>query len=240
MLLLYTDFGTQGPYVGQMHAVLAQQAPGLPVIDLMHDAPAFNPRAAGALLAALAKRFPPQSVCVAVIDPGVGSQRRAVAVQAGKHWFVGPDNGLFDCLPTTLGPANWFEIEWRPKDMSNSFHGRDLFAPIGAALALDQARQYLKPIASPSTPPATAAEIIYIDAFGNATTSLHGDALEKSAVLHTSGQSLNYAGTFSEVDPGQAFWMVNSQGLVEVAVNQGSAAAQLGLEIGTAIDTESA
>lgn len=240
MILLYTDFGTQGPYVGQMHAVLAQRAPGVPVIDLMHDAPAFNPRAAGALLAALARQFPPQSICIAVIDPGVGGERRAVAVQAGGHRFVGPDNGLFEYLSPTLGRAEWFEIQWRPDGLSDSFHGRDLFAPIAAALALDQAQQYLQPIAAPDKPTPKPPEVIYIDAYGNAMTGLSGDALEKSAVLHIAGHSLSHARVFSDADPGQAFWTVNSQGLVEVAVNQGSATRQLELQIGTPVDTESA
>ena len=235
MILLYTDFGWQGPYVGQMHTVLNARAPGISVIDLMHDAPAFKPTAAGRLLAALAQHFPPQSVCVAVIDPGVGSTRRPVAVQADGHWFVGPDNGLFEYLGSSKELPRWFEITWQPDEMSNSFHGRDLFAPVGAALATNKADRFLRPLEAPSVQAKNLAEIIYIDGYGNAMTGLDADAINPEQCLCTAGESLHFARTFSDVEPGHAFWTQNSLGLIEIAVNQGSAASQLNLEIGSPV-----
>jgi S-adenosylmethionine hydrolase len=98
MILLFTDFGYEGLYVGQMKAVLARDAPNVPVIDLMHDAPAHDPRSAAYLLAALVPEMPEGAVCLAVVDPGVGSDRTPLVVNADGRWFVGPDNGLFEIV----------------------------------------------------------------------------------------------------------------------------------------------
>lgn len=98
LIVFFTDFGVTGPYVGQMHAVARSLAPGVELVDLMHDAPAFQPRPAGHLLAALMGDLPPGIILVGVVDPGVGTQRRAVALEIGPRRLVGPDNGLFDPL----------------------------------------------------------------------------------------------------------------------------------------------
>ncbi|MGE5027496.1 MAG: S-adenosyl-l-methionine hydroxide adenosyltransferase family protein [Betaproteobacteria bacterium] len=104
MILLFTDFGSADLYTGQVKAVLAQRAPGVPVIDLLNDAPDFNVRASAHLLAALAPQFPPGSVFLAVVDPGVGSARGAVVVEADGRWFVGPDNGLMSVVAARAAP----------------------------------------------------------------------------------------------------------------------------------------
>src|SRR5512143_1221602 len=135
MILLFTDFGWTGPYVGQMKAVLAAAAPGVPVIDLMHDAPAFRPRPAGVLLAALLAEVPAGAVVLAVVDPGVGTARAPLAVSVDGRWLVGPDNGLFAPTLRCDRAAEAWEITWRPARLSASFHGRDLFAPIAASIA---------------------------------------------------------------------------------------------------------
>lgn len=235
MLLLYTDFGYQGPYVGQMHAVLAAEAPGVAVIDLMHDAPRYNPRAAGHLLHALAGHFAEGSICVAVVDPGVGSARRALAIEAAGRWFVGPDNGLFKPLTRRWPQANWHEIRWRPQHCSPSFHGRDLFAPVAAALARGTGMERLAAIEPPTVDTSDLAEVIYIDAFGNAMTGLRAEQLGPACCIQVNGQVLPPAVTFSDHPQGTAFWYRNSLGLVEIAVNQGHAARRLGLEPGQAI-----
>ncbi len=136
MIVLFTDFGWQGPYVGQMKAVLAKQAPREPLIDLMHDVPTFNPRAAAYLLASLIDPFPPDTVFLTVVDPGVGSQLRSPCVmKAAGRWYVGPDNGLFNVIAKQAASYMAWEIDWRPDTLSDSFHGRDLFAPVAAQLA---------------------------------------------------------------------------------------------------------
>lgn len=231
MILLYTDFGFTGPYVGQLHGVLAEQAAGEIVIDLMHDAPRFNPSAAGCLLASLARHFPPAAICVAVIDPGVGSNRRPVAVKAGSHWFVGPDNGLFNALGSLFPSPEWFEIRWRPTALSASFHGRDLFAPVAAMLANGRTEDCLQPIGAPRGADALQ-EVIYIDTYGNAMTGIPADRLGETAQLRVGHQVLAPAPNFSAVPVGQAFCYRNSLGLIEIAINQGHAAETLNLRIG--------
>ena len=154
MIVLFTDFGPGGPYTGQTKAVLAQEAPGVPVIDLADDLAPYAPEPAAYLLAALAAAFPPGAVFVCVVDPGVGSERAPLALGAGGRWFVGPDNGLLAIVARRAGDARWFAIAWRPESLSASFHGRDLFAPVAAHVGPRRSRCR----ASPSTlPPRSAA-----------------------------------------------------------------------------------
>src|SRR5580704_8992644 len=127
MIVLFTDFGLAGPYTGQMKAVLQQRAPTVPVIDLFADAPERNPRAAAYLLAAYAPWFPPGSVLLCVVDPGVGGTRAPLVASLDGRWFVGPDNGLFAIALRRAASAQVWEITWRPETLSASFHGRDLF-----------------------------------------------------------------------------------------------------------------
>ncbi|MDH3597421.1 MAG: SAM-dependent chlorinase/fluorinase, partial [Rhodospirillales bacterium] len=138
MIVLFTDFGLDGPYVGQMKAVLHAEAPGVPLIDLMADAPAFDARAAAYLLAAYAPAFPAGCVFLAVVDPGVGGPRLPLAVEADARWFVGPDNGLLAPTARRAEAARTWQVTWRPDRLSASFHGRDLFAPVAARLALGE------------------------------------------------------------------------------------------------------
>ena len=136
MIVLFSDFGVQGPYLGQVQVVLQQQAPGVAVVNLLADAPRFSPRASAHLLAALSQRLPANSVIFAVVDPGVGSdEREPVIVHADNRWYVGPGNGLFDVVMGRATQATLWRIIWRPPFLSPTFHGRDLFAPVAARLA---------------------------------------------------------------------------------------------------------
>src|ERR1700686_1089486 len=135
MIVLFTDFGLEGPYTGQVSAVLQQTAPGIPIISLFADLPPGQPKPAAYLLAAYAMWFPAGSVFLCVVDPGVGSARRALVAEAAGRFYVGPDNGLFKIVLRRAAPAALWEIAWRPPAMSASFHGRDLFAPVAARLA---------------------------------------------------------------------------------------------------------
>jgi len=236
MIALFTDFGWRGPYVGQMHAVL-ESAPGVPaVIDLMHDAPRFAPDAAAHLLAALVHQLPAGTMVVGVVDPGVGTDRDPVIVEAAGCRFVGPSNGLFDVISARAAGARWWRITRMPERLSSTFHGRDLFAPTAAAIARDDGLTLPGvPIDAPHGRSAgdERSAIIYLDDFGNAMTGLRGSAA--GSVLVVDGVRLQRGQTFADAEPGKAVWLVNSLGLVEIAVNQGSAAAELGLEIGTAV-----
>jgi len=238
VILLFTDFGAAGPYVGQMRAVLSRAVPEVPTVELMSDAPAFNAKASAYLLAALAQRVEPGDVCVAVVDPGVGGVRDALVLQADGCWFVGPDNGLLAITARHAKQACWWCIDWRPKTLSASFHGRDLFSPIASRL--------VKGEVPPGEPleggaavggdwPDDLAEIIYLDHFGNAMTGLRANVLCEDTRLEVSGKEFVRARTFSDVPDGTAFWYENANGLAEVAVNGRRADKTLALAVGNAV-----
>lgn len=243
MILLFTDFGYDGPYVGQLKAVLVEAAPSVPVIDLMHDAPAHDPAAAAYLLAALVPELPAGAVCMAVVDPGVGGDRPPVALQADGRWFVGPGNGLFEILQRRAEAVQQWTITWRPEGLSRSFHGRDLFAPVAARLAHGEAppgeicpADWRQLTSRPGAAwPDDNAAVIYIDSFGNAMTGLRADLVDESQIIMAGGKRIPHAAVFSEVPPGRVFWYANSCGLIEIAVNRGNAAANYDLKIGDAI-----
>lgn len=238
MIVLFTDFGWRGPYVGQLKAVLAQHATDQVIIDLMHDAPVFKPRAAAYLLASLVEPFPKDTVFLVVVDPGVGTdERRPCVLKADGRWYVGPDNGLFNIIAKQSTEYKAWVIDWQPEFLSDSFHGRDLFAPVAAQLASGQlpAMTETSLAQNPQDWPADLAEIIYLDAFGNAMTGLHATHISEDATLRINSASINYARVFAEAGKGEPFWYVNSNGLVEIAMNQADAAQALDLEIGTSL-----
>ena len=240
MIVLFTDFGLAGPYTGQMKAVLRGNAPATELIDLFADAPAGDPRASAYLLAAYAAWFPPGTVFLCVVDPGVGGTRAAVAVEADRRWYVGPENGLFELILRHAPNAHYFEIVWRPEQLSASFHGRDLFAPVAAMLARGE-RPEMRPRAPARRPdwPDDLAEIVYVDHYGNALTGLRASAVPPSATLVLGDKTrVIHAATFSAVIEGSAFWYENSNGLVEIAVNRGRAADRLHLKIGSTLAIE--
>lgn len=238
MLVMFTDFGCHGPYLGQMEAVLRRKAPDVGVIDLVNDAPRTDPRHSAYLLAALARWWPQGAVFLCVVDPGVGGERRPVALEADGKWFVGPDNGLLNTVAVqSIDHVDWYEIVWRPNQLTPSFHGRDLFAPVAAALATGREEGMLRPWSGPdlSQWPEDLAEVIYVDHYGNAITGLTYRHDWQGRELRMAGHRLSQARTFSDVATGEAFWYVNSMGLVEVAVNCGSAAEVLGIGIGVPV-----
>lgn len=235
---LFTDFGSADIYVGQMRAAVEAHAAGTTVVDLFHDAPPFGTEAGAHLLAALSRQLPQKSVVAAVVDPGVGSARAPVCVQADGRWFVGPDNGLISVVAARASRADCFEITWRPRALSASFHGRDLFAPCAAMLAAGQASACgLRGL--PALDVALGAEdlgrVIYIDHYGNAMTGLRAAGISPQTRIVSGDRELQRARVFSDVRRGEAFWYENSLGLVEIAANQAHAAALLGLSVGVPV-----
>ena len=238
MIVLFTDFGLQGPYTGQMKAVLHQMAPAVPTIDLFADAPAGNPKASAYLLAAYAQWFAAGTTFLCVVDPGVGGTRPPLMLEADGRWYVGPGNGLFELVERRATTARSFDIDWRPQQLSASFHGRDLFAPVAAMLARGepppgQPRQHAD---RRSDWPDDLAEVVYIDHFGNAMTGLRAFMLPPDARLIAAGRVLERARTFSDRPTGAAFWYENSNGLAEITVNRGRADRDLGLAIGSPVE----
>ncbi|HLH10702.1 MAG TPA: SAM-dependent chlorinase/fluorinase [Methylovirgula sp.] len=239
MIVLFTDFGLHGPYTGQVKAVLHRMAPAISAIDLFADAPAGNPKASAYLLAAYAEWFAEQTIFLAVVDPGVGSARPAIILEADGRWYVGPGNGLFELVERRASHARCWDIAWKPEGLSASFHGRDLFAPVAAMLARGEF--------APREPrqddahrrkdwPDDLSEIVYIDHFGNAMTGLRARMLAGGTRLAVAGRILERAGTFSDRSEGTPFWYENSNGLAEIAVNGARADGVLGLAIGTPVE----
>ena len=237
-IALFTDFTLQGPYVGQMSAVLGALAPQSPLIQLMHDAPRMRPDLAAYLLPRVCSTLSDNTVVVAVVDPGVGSARRAIIVETDRATFVGPDNGLLSRLD---GIRRIQQIDWVPPSLSASFHGRDLFAPVAARIAQSEPLsttplQFADLVGSDW--PAASGKVIYIDGFGNLMT---GVDLKKASEINRvmcGGSVLPKARTFSDRPSGQPFWYQNSLGLLEIAINNGCAAQHFGLALGDEVSVE--
>ena len=223
--------------MGQMKAKIYDAAPTASVVDLFADLPVHNPRAAAYLLAAYADEFSPGDIFICVVDPGVGGDRPGIIVEADGRWFVGPGNGVFEIVMRRCsGECRIWEIDWRPEKLSASFHGRDIFAPIGAKLFCgEEPPGVAKPIdwMRHQTWPDDLAEIVYIDHFGNAMTGLRSVGVNPSSELKINDISLKRENTYSEVPLGCGFWYENSVGLIELAVNQGRSSEILDVSVGT-------
>ena len=221
-----TDFGSQGIYTGQMHGVLLAGNPDIPVVDLVNDLPAFQPRLGAYLLASIVPFMPSDALYVCVVDPGVGSDRAPLVLRADDQWLVGPDNGILAMVARRADRHRWWRITWKPPKLSHSFHGRDLFAPVAALLARDEpvpGEQISGEQVVGADWPEDLAKIVYVDHFGNLITGLRAGIIGDDQVLHIDGRAIPFARTFSDAPPGGAFWYTNSNGLIEIAVNQGRA-----------------
>ena len=240
MIALYTDFGVNGPYIGQLEVAIDRYAPDAKVINLFADAPAFMPKLAGYLLAAYVQEFAENTIFLCVVDPGVGTASSdAVVVEAEGRVFVGPDNGLFDVVAAHANsPAIKRRISWKPEQLSASFHGRDLFAPVAALLDCGRLpHQWLGVEHQPWTPVSPDLDqVVYLDPFGNAMVGRRASTVAESAILTIQGRPLERRRTFGDVGKGEAFWYENANGLVEISVNQGSAAQVFGLRLGYRVD----
>jgi len=234
----FTDFGSQGPYLGQMQAALKSGCEQIELISLMADAPVWQPQPAAYLLAALARNMPPDCHYLAVVDPGVGGGRNALAIHADGRWLVGPDNGLLVPLARQAQAAAWYQIQWQAETMSDSFHGRDLFAPALARLICSRPLD-CKPLmlndAIGMDWPQQLAQVIYIDHYGNLISGLLAANIPRSRVIQFRGHKICFARTFSDVAIGEAFWFANAFGLLEIAINQGRASEQWNAGIGDVI-----
>lgn len=238
MIFIFSDFGVNGPYSGTMRSVVMRGAGNIPVCDLMCDAPDRNPRAASYLLAALSCEFRKGDVVLAVVDPGVGSARKGIVVEADGVSYVGPDNGLFELIIRQASKVSIKTIDWRPETTSASFHGRDIFAPVAAWIATGQAfecspMQPADRFGDAQTWPDELAEVIYIDTYGNLMTGISARRQDEKIVIND--HVLCGARTFSDVPPGAGFHYANSIGLCEIAVNCGQADQAFGAAVGAGV-----
>ena len=238
MIVLFTDFGADDIYVGQLKAALLEHlSPNKIVVDLLHSVRPYQVRAAAHLLAALQSEFPVGAVFLAVVDPGVGTSRDAVILKADDKWYVGPDNGLLSVVSARAAKRQPWRIVWRPQRLSASFHGRDIFAPVAALIAENKLpsdwTEELEAL-HVRLGPEDLGEIIYIDHYGNALTGVRAASVARTAAIAVREHRLSYARVFAEAQGG-VFWYENSVGLVELATDGASAAGLLGIEVGDAV-----
>lgn len=235
IVTLLSDFGTADGYVAEVKGTIMSRAPEAVLIDVAHDVPAHDIEAGRLAIARYWRKFPSGTVHFAVVDPGVGSARRALAVESDGRFLVGPDNGLLSPA-LLLGGARAVELPV-PAGASPTFHGRDVFAPAAALLAAGSPVDALGlPVTDPEVRRTREARrvadgaiegaVITVDRFGNAVTNLlaaHGGVVEVGTLR------LPVLRTYADVAPGTPLALVGSSGLIEIAVRGGNAAALLGL-----------
>jgi S-adenosyl-L-methionine hydrolase (adenosine-forming) len=246
IITLLTDFGQQDVYVGVIKGAIATINPRLQTIDLSHDLPPQNIMAASFCLLTAYLYFPPNTVHVAVVDPGVGSQRRAIAIEFERGFLVGPDNGLFSGILSQVKAISAIELTksqyWRTNHPSNTFHGRDIFAPVGAHLAsgvpleaLGRSISIDSLVKSSLLPYQIDGDRVvgylqYIDRFGNLITNIPSELItEGKQTVSIAERNIKLGKTYSDVPVGELIAIAGSHGWLEIAAHGGSAAATLKL-----------
>jgi S-adenosyl-L-methionine hydrolase (adenosine-forming) len=252
LITLLTDFGTGDYYVAAMKGVILSRNPTVYIVDISHDIAPQSIRSAAYVLFGAYQNFPPGTIHVVVVDPGVGSTRRPIAVRAGQHCFVGPDNGVFSLVLSHASHYEAFEITNRSllaPNISNTFHGRDVFAPVAAAVSLGipfpEIGERLSTLQLLSetmqiSPSSIESTIIHIDRFGNCVTgiernALPGGDLPQTFTLETGHQEIRKLKHFyleESAAPNNPFVIWGSIGFLEISLVSSSAAARLGLAIG--------
>jgi S-adenosylmethionine hydrolase len=253
VITLTTDFGTRDWFVGTMKGVIASLAPTTRVIDLTHELPPGDIRGGAFALAASHRFFPKGAIHVIVVDPGVGSARKAIAVQTAKAVFVGPDNGVLSwaLAKEKIRAIHALENEaYFLRPVSRTFHGRDVFAPVAAHLSrglpIQKFGPALKDFVRLAWPEprlrrgGLEGEVVYIDRFGNAVTNLEGGLLERasgaSCEVHAKRQwNCPVKSFYQAVPPKRPIALVGSSGFLEIAINGGSAEKVLGVRVGTRV-----
>ncbi len=248
IITLTTDFGVGSSYVAEMKGRLLHARSPVAIIDIAHDVPSHDIRAASWLVAKACLTFPPGTLHVIVVDPGVGTARRIVWVRAAGQEFLVPDNGVLSRI-LAAAPAEAIRELLVPSDASTTFHGRDVFAPAAVARIDGRAPETLGssasdletfPIPMPcETPRGIEGEVVHIDAFGNLLTNLPADLLPRlvaaGSLLVGERQVTRVVRTYGEAPPGTPVALVGSQGVIEAAVVQGRASDSLVARVGTKV-----
>ena len=264
VIALLTDFGTRDHYVGAVKGTILARCPEATVVDITHELPRHDVAAAAFSLSAAHRSFPPGTIFVAVVDPGVGSARRALALEAGGYQFVGPDNGLFTLILAEHKGARAREIRnptLMARDVSATFHARDVFAPAAAHLASGGSASDLGPVVRDPVrfeletvrrlaPGEWEAAVVDVDGFGNLTTNLSSrdlagilDTLDGDPtrlVVIVEGAVLPLVRTYADVAEGEACALMGSSGRLEIAVHCDSAARLLGAPRGAPVRVRAA
>lgn len=253
IVTLLTDFGLEDGYVASMKGVILSICPKVRLVDISHLIPPQDIRAGAFVLATVYRDFPQGTLHLGVVDPGVGTSRRALAIRTSRHFFVGPDNGVFSWILRREPKAQAISLEnpaYWSTEVSRTFHGRDIFAPVAAHLANGVPFARLGPPCDPFTADWMQAslsaedirgEIIYVDRFGNAITNVTLDELSHfgppGEYIVQSGETCitSVVATYGDDRPGTPVALIGSSGHLEIAVSQGSAARTLGLSAGNPI-----
>jgi len=256
LLTLLSDFGLRDPYVAEMKAVIMSICPQARLVDISHDIEKFNVRMGAFVLASAAPYFPKGTIHVAVVDPGVGTKRRALVVEARQVFFVGPDNGLLMLAAERLGIRRVYEVTNRRfmlSRVSHTFHGRDVFAPAAAHLANgvkpfnfgSVIHDYVVPrfVKPRLTKSALLGEVLHVDDFGNIVTNISRAEFEKTGIregavfglrLKDKVVKLRFCSTYGEVPVGKALALIGSHDFLEISSNQGHASKKFGARTGDA------
>jgi len=254
IIALLSDFGTVDPFIGQMKGVIAMRCPRAAVIDLTHAIEPQNVRQAGYVLADSWRFFPPGTIHTAVVDPGVGSARRIIAARVDDQVLIAPDNGLLTAVFADVPPAQVRVLE-NPdlflKSVSNTFHGRDKFAPAAglfaaglkfedAGAAVDDWQRIDLPQPTVADDGTVIGEVILIDRFGNLITNIRGPQLQAMPEIEIGGKSIpGLKRAYVEAEPGEPLAIISSAGRLEIAVNRGDATEHFNATLGEPITVRS-
>jgi S-adenosyl-L-methionine hydrolase (adenosine-forming) len=248
VVTLLTDFGLADTYVGQVKGAILSVAPSATLVDLTHAVAPQDVRAGAFLLWSAVEPFPAGSIHLAVVDPGVGSTRRAVAIRSARgDFFVGPDNGLLLPAVDRLGGRH-AAVElterayWRANGASPTFHGRDIFGPVAGRLAVDLPLEYLgqtidrltRPFTLPE-PHGLSGEVLHVDTYGNLITNLPGHGLPARFRVQIGQHVVEPADHYAAVDTDSLLALIGSAGLLEISARNASAAALTGASRGTPV-----
>jgi S-adenosylmethionine hydrolase len=250
IITLTTDFGEDSPYVAAMKGVILGINPSARLVDLSHQISPQDVRHAAFFLAESIPYFPPEVIHVVVVDPGVGGARALFYVEIDGHRLLVPDNGCWTLLPGTSRAVIRLEERkyWR-EAISNTFHGRDILAPVAAHLSLGVDPALLGPVVdrwerlkihSPSLlPDGVGGEVLFVDHFGNLITNIPAAQVQRLPTqLVVDGQACSdfvWGRTYADVEPGRLLALFSSSGFVEVAIARGSAAERLGARTGASV-----
>lgn len=257
IITLLSDFGLKDPYVAEMKAVILSLCPRACLVDISHKIEKFNIRMGAFVLASAAPYFPEGTIHVAVVDPGVGTKRRALLVEARDAFFVGPDNGLLMLAAEKIGIRRVYEITNRRfmlSRVSYTFHGRDVFAPVAAHLANgckpsdfgSEIHDYIVPkfVKPRLTKNALVGEVLHLDDFGNIVTNISRAEFEKTGIqegtmvgfrLRDKAIKLKFCSAYGEVPVGKSLALIGSHDFFEIAVNQGDASKRFKVKVGDAV-----
>jgi len=254
VITITTDFGHKGPFVGVMKGVIVSRFCDAKVIDLTHDIPAQWPPEAGFWVRRSYRYFPAGTVHLAIVDPGVGTERDILIVEYDHHYFMAPDNGLLGRMLDHAEDAAVYRLDMDALERldiappSNTFHGRDIFAPIAAELAAGKTTPVSIATATDTWTPAWVDEpdvtagkvtvsVMMVDAFGNLISNIDAPLLEDldDPVVHIAGHDIPLFVTYGNVRPGDYLALINSFGVLEIAKAEGSAAEGLGVERGAPV-----